>query len=125
MVIVDLSGRGLKKLDRAVQNSEPEEHATCTTLILDKNGISKIEHLEYYVNLQQVRLLVIVYIFEFGFKYVFEPFSLPRSRVLGRKFTVPVQFLRTSCLKFYLTILLHLLWVTGFKYKLLWPCLLV
>ncbi|XP_072018900.1 centrosomal protein of 97 kDa-like isoform X2 [Amphiura filiformis] len=54
MVIVDLSGRGLKKLDRAVQNSAPEEHATCTTLILDKNGISKIEHLEYYVNLQQL-----------------------------------------------------------------------
>ena len=55
MVILDLSGRGLKRLDRVRPTADDASPSSCTTLILDRNAISKIEHLEEYHMLQQVR----------------------------------------------------------------------
>ncbi|XP_071482108.1 uncharacterized protein, partial [Diadema antillarum] len=51
MVIVDLAGRGLKKLESLPSS---ETHSTCTTLILDHNGLSRIDNLQEFKNLQQL-----------------------------------------------------------------------
>ncbi|XP_063954448.1 uncharacterized protein LOC129259024 isoform X1 [Lytechinus pictus] len=53
MVIVDLAGRGLKKLESLPTS---ETHATCTTLILDHNGLSRIDNLQDFKNLQQLSI---------------------------------------------------------------------
>ncbi|XP_030850302.1 mucin-19 isoform X2 [Strongylocentrotus purpuratus] len=53
MVIVDLAGRGLKKLESLPTS---ETHATCTTLILDHNGLSRIDNLQEFKNLQQLSI---------------------------------------------------------------------
>ncbi|XP_038059299.1 uncharacterized protein LOC119730455 isoform X2 [Patiria miniata] len=56
MVILDLSGRGLKRLDRVRPAADEATPSSCTTLILDRNAISKIEHLEEYHMLQQLSI---------------------------------------------------------------------
>ncbi|XP_070568544.1 serine-rich adhesin for platelets-like isoform X2 [Ptychodera flava] len=53
MVVKDLSSRGLKRIERS-QSTSSEQH--CTTLILDKNAVSKIENLECYESLQQLSI---------------------------------------------------------------------
>ncbi|XP_033635655.1 uncharacterized protein LOC117296720 [Asterias rubens] len=56
MMILDLSGRSLKRLDRVKETADESSPSSCTTLILDRNAISKIEYLEDFHALQQLSI---------------------------------------------------------------------
>ncbi|XP_077977654.1 uncharacterized protein LOC144433219 [Glandiceps talaboti] len=53
MVVKDLTGRALRKIERSESTSSEQQ---CTTLILDRNSVSKIENLECYESLQQLSI---------------------------------------------------------------------
>lgn len=48
---VDLSNQSIKKIERAT-----EEQREATSLILDENGIQRLENIDSYMNLKKVRI---------------------------------------------------------------------